>query len=900
MLREGLAELLFDGGASVILEGPAAFEPQSAAYGILSQGRLTARAAGRAHGFTIRTPQAAVSDLGTEFGVAAELGGRSNVEVFIGNVEVRPGRAGSGQRLRAGEAVQVLPVAAGLPRIVRVAAGSQPFIRSLPSQPPSAHSAARLRAIVALNPHLIHHYTFEGESLGEKLCDRRGNLPLGELAMRNGRGNGAIDHAAAGFDATARALRPYRALYHGNTRGVALQSEAMFQPPKAMTVELLLSFADPGEGLEGAIFAAVATRASRRDCGFLVATLGRGQIAVLLDGRARWLESGFSMVPGDWYYLASTFDTAGGRTVVNCYVANLSTGQRTLDGVIRDQRVAGALRRPAGDWQRLRRRDRPCLSLVRRAGGNRRLRCRSRRCDLAVAPGCPHESTPGQGQEQSAEMTRVRLLVLMLISVCTTAGSDAAELVVLPQQTPWSSATPWPLRTLSGHRAPVRLLAFSPDCKTLASGSSPGTVILWDLGEGKPSAALHAHVAAKPSPNNGEEGIKDLAFTPDGKILVTGSSDGTIEFWNVASADRQRTLPRLGDRLQCLAQYQAGGKTLATGNVDGTVNLWDTATGNRRSSAWRGVSAGSRTSPLTRPTRSSPVARTAASDSGSTTATPVPKSRCRSWRRTWACCRWRAPRGNALAAGHAGGPITLWNRTGPVTRRILAGHGQDVSSMAFAPDGTTLASASLDGTIKLWDVATGHHAAHWMRTQRRLALAYSADGQILASGGQDQQIRLWETSRPIAPTSTSDKTPAPAMTEPPRAPQAYPGETAAISRIKRLGGRFLVQGCKSSWSPDGKRLVFGDGGRLKIIELGSGRVRVLTQPGKDPAWSPGDGRRIAYVVGDGQSEEVWLIEAAGGAPRKLARGGFPSWSADAKTVFLHSQAGSKLAVDPPG
>jgi hypothetical protein len=334
--------LLFDGGASVLLEGPVEFEPQSAACGILSQGRLTAHAADQAHGFTIRTPLASVSDLGTEFGVAAELGGCSDVEVFAGSVEVRPGRAGSGQRLRAGEAVQVLPAATGLPHIVRVAAGSQPFVRALPSQPPLAHSAARLRAIVALNPHLIHHYTFEGASLGEKLCDRRGNLALGELAMRDGSGGGAIDYAAAGFDSTAGALRPYRALYQGNTRGVALQSEAIFQPPKAMTIELLLCCADPGEGQGEAIVAAVATRASRRDCGFLVAALGRGQIAVLLDGRARWLESAASMVPGDWYYLASTFDTEGGRTLVNCYVANLSAGQRRLDGAIRDQWVAGA------------------------------------------------------------------------------------------------------------------------------------------------------------------------------------------------------------------------------------------------------------------------------------------------------------------------------------------------------------------------------------------------------------------------------------------------------------------------------------------------------------------------------------------------------------------------------
>jgi WD40 repeat protein len=419
-------------------------------------------------------------------------------------------------------------------------------------------------------------------------------------------------------------------------------------------------------------------------------------------------------------------------------------------------------------------------------------------------------------------------------------------------------------------------------------------VILWDLIEGKPSATLHGHVAARASPSNGDEGIKDLAFTPDGKILVTGSSDGTIEFWDVASAVRQRTLPRLGDRLECLA-LSAGGKILATGNVDGTVNIWDTATGNQRRRLTGHVG---RVEDIAFGVADEIV--TGSSDgslgfwqSNGNAHSENPLAILQTYLGVLSVAI--APRGNALAAGHAGGPITLWYRTRPMTRCTLAGHSQDVLRMVFAPDGATLASASLDGTIKLWDVATGRQRCSLdAHRSGALALAYSTDGQMLASGGRDQQIRLWEMSRLAAPASTSDKTPAPAMIEPPRVPQACPGETAAIAQIKRLGGRFVVQGCKSSWSPDGKRLVFGDGGRLKILELGTGRVHVLTQPGKDPAWSLADGRHIAYVVGDDQSEEVWVIEATGGAARRLARGGFPSWSADAKTVFLHSRTESKL------
>ncbi|MHC4538349.1 MAG: ankyrin repeat domain-containing protein [Planctomycetota bacterium] len=139
--------------------------------------------------------------------------------------------------------------------------------------------------------------------------------------------------------------------------------------------------------------------------------------------------------------------------------------------------------------------------------------------------------------------------------------------------------------------------------------------------------------------------------------------------------------------------------------------------------------------------------------------------------------------------------------------------------------------------------------------------------------------------------------------------RAGPSVRRKVSTISRppSARRLVASGWKSSWSPDGTRLVFGKpkGQGLQILNLDSGETTDLTSSGKDPAWSP-DGRLIAYVnevsFNDYRSEEVWLIESVEGYPRKFADGGFPSWSADGKTLFVHSRKDRKIlamGVDKP-
>lgn len=204
-------------------------------------------------------------------------------------------------------------------------------------------SVARMRAIVARHPSLIHHYTFEGATAREKCADKRGSLHLTEAVMVSGRGLHGVKFGAAGLDASTSVLEPSRAGKGGNSRGAGLQSQAVFTPPADMTIELLLRFTGGADDDEPLVAAAVATREDRRRCGFLVAAADRGQLVHLLDAEADWLADELEFTPGDWYYLAVTLHGEAGRTRINAYAANVSRGQAALGQVVKDRTLPGVV-----------------------------------------------------------------------------------------------------------------------------------------------------------------------------------------------------------------------------------------------------------------------------------------------------------------------------------------------------------------------------------------------------------------------------------------------------------------------------------------------------------------------------------------------------------------------------
>jgi serine/threonine protein kinase len=329
-------------------------------------------------------------------------------------------------------------------------------------------------------------------------------------------------------------------------------------------------------------------------------------------------------------------------------------------------------------------------------------------------------------------------------------------------QTPVSplTASPTLLETLAPpDGADVDSMAFAPDGTTLATGGYEGNTYLWNTATGKVTTTLAAPAFAATNTVNA------VAFAPDGTTLATGDDDDNIYLWNTVTGKITTTLTSPGTNPFSVqsAVFSPNGTTLAT--TDGVyLYLWDTATGKVTATL---TSPGGNDSDAEALAFSPDGAILVGADGVGDiylwdTATGRIVSSLKDPGASAVTSVAFAPNGTVLAtgdqygSGSSGGDVHLWDiATRKVTATLADPAGESVNSVAFAPNGTALAVGDGDGTLEssgsggafMWDTVTGKVTATYTCSDDSSvhSVAFAPNGRTLAVGCQSGDTDLWRT-----------------------------------------------------------------------------------------------------------------------------------------------------------
>jgi WD40 repeat protein/transcriptional regulator with XRE-family HTH domain len=423
-------------------------------------------------------------------------------------------------------------------------------------------------------------------------------------------------------------------------------------------------------------------------------------------------------------------------------------------------------------------------------------------------------------------------------SVLTGSTDETARL--------WDARTGAELRRFIGHTAAVEAVAFSPDGRFAATGGLDATARLWDAQTGHELCTF----------SDAASDVFGVKFSPDGKTLLTGNGDGIARLWDVQTGALLRKFIGHTDQIWAVG-FSPDGKTVFTGSTDKTARLWETATGsqlrifNHKDSIASGAFSPDGKTLLT--TTFGGVAYLLDVQTGNELHAltghvgPV-----------WVSAY--SPDGKYVATGGDDGTTRLWDPQTGVELRRYTGHIALVTGVAFSPDSQHLLTGSYDGSARLWEVQpistppqfAGDMGGVW-------SVAFSPDGHTILTGSEDGTMRLWnaETGAEIRRFLGHDGTVTAVAFSPDGRFAASGGYDATVrlwevqTGVQRqvfLGHTLDIGQGGVAFSPDGRYVLSGSSDKTaRLWDVQSGKELRTFTGGTEPIWSVGfssDGRYV--------------------------------------------------------
>jgi WD40 repeat protein len=250
-----------------------------------------------------------------------------------------------------------------------------------------------------------------------------------------------------------------------------------------------------------------------------------------------------------------------------------------------------------------------------------------------------------------------------------------------------------PVVTYRGHSGPVYTAAWSPDGRLIVSGGADHTAQVWEAATGNHLLTYKGHTFS----------VNSLMWSPiNAWQIVSASADKTVAIWKASTGERIRTYTGHTDNVRTVA-WSPNEQWICSGGDDKTVQVWEAATGKRF---------------LTYKGHSELV-----------------------WSAAW------SPNGNYIVSTGVDATVQVWEAFTGKQLLIYTGHLKPVTIAAWSPDGRLIASGSEDTTVQVWEISTGKRIYTYRGHISTVnSLSWSPDGTRIASGSGDATVQVWEVA----------------------------------------------------------------------------------------------------------------------------------------------------------